>query len=100
MVFAQSILYWASTPKLPLPRTTSARPPVSSSSVAAACAMRDGSRSVTADTDGPRRICEVFAAAAANSSHRSLCHGSSAAYTAWNPSSSASLIEASDSATG
>ena len=78
----QSMPYWASRPKLPLPSTTSARPFVSSSSVAAAWAIRLGSRSTTPETLGPNRMFCVLSAAAANSSQRSLCHVSSAAYTA------------------
>ena len=78
-VFVQSILYSASRPKLPLDSTTSARPPVSSSRVAAACAMSVGSRRTTAETLGPMRIRSVRAAAAAKSSQRSLCQVSSAA---------------------
>ena len=81
-VLAQSMLYCASRPKLPLDTATSARPSVSSSSVAAACAIRVGSRSTTPETLGPIRIWLVCAAAAANSSQRSLCQVSSAAYTA------------------
>nr|WP_255614844.1 hypothetical protein [Saccharopolyspora sp. 6V] len=99
-VRAQSMPYWASNPKFPLEITTSARPPVSSSRVAAACAISVGSRSVTGETLGPNRMRRVRAAAAANSSHRSLCQVSSAAYAAWKPSSSASSIVASESATG
>ena len=79
LVFDQSMPYCASSPKLPLESTTSARPFVSSSSVAAACAMRVGSRSTTPETLGPIRIWLVSAAAAAKSSHRSLCQVSSAA---------------------
>jgi len=78
-VFAQSMPYWASSPKLPDPSTHSARPPVSSSRVAVAWAISDGSRSVTADSDGPNRMFFVLSAAAANSSQRSLCQVSSAA---------------------
>ncbi len=79
LVSFQSILYSASSPKLPLDSTTSARPLVSSSRVAGACAMRVGSRSTTPETLGPIRICSVCPAAAAKSSHRSLCQVSSAA---------------------
>ena len=79
LVLVQSMLYCASRPKLPLPSTTSARPSVSSSSVAAACAISVGSRSTTPDTLGPKRTFVVLSAAAANSSHRSLCQVSSAA---------------------
>jgi hypothetical protein len=82
LVPVQSILYWASSPKLPLPITTSARPFVSSSRVAVAWAISVGSRSTTPETLGPKRTFVVLSAAAANSSHRSLCQVSSAAYTA------------------
>ena len=96
----QSTSYWASKPKLPLPRTASARPFVSSSRVATAWAISVGSRNVTADTLEPKRTRDVWAAAAANSNHRSLCQVSSAAYTAWKPSSSATLIDSRESASG
>jgi hypothetical protein len=79
LVVFQSILYSASRPKFPLPRTTSARPPVSSSSVAAAWAMSEGSRRTTPERLGPMRICDVCCDAAAKSSQRSLCQVSSAA---------------------
>jgi hypothetical protein len=72
-------LYSASRPKFPLPRTTSHRPPVSSSSVAADWAISVGSRSTTPERLGPMRIPEVCCDAAANSSQRSLCQVSSAA---------------------
>jgi hypothetical protein len=75
----QSMPYWARRPKLPLDSTTSARPPVSSSRVAVACAMSVGSRRTTPETLGPNRMFVVCWAAAANSSHMSLCHVSSAA---------------------
>ena len=75
---AQSMPYCASRPKLPLESTTSARPLLSSSSVAAAWAISVGSRSTTPETLGPIRICDVSAAAAAKSSQRS-CQVSSAA---------------------
>ena len=78
----QSMLYCASRPKLPLPTTASARPFDSSSKVQTACAIRVGSRSVTGETLGPKRIRVVSAAAAANRSQRSRCQVSSAAYTA------------------
>ena len=76
---AQSMWYWASRPKLPHEMTHSARPPVSSSSVATACVISVGSRRMMPDTLGPKRICRVLSAAAANSSHMSLCQVSSAA---------------------
>ena len=79
MVFAQSMSYCASSPKLPLESTTSARPPLSSSRVAAACAISVGSRSTTPDTLGPILIWEVSADAAAKSSQRSFHQVSSAA---------------------
>ena len=79
LVRAQSMPYWASSPKLPLEITHSARPPVSSSSVAAAWQISVGSRSVIGDRLGPNRMFSVCPAAAANSSHRSLCQVSSAA---------------------
>ena len=79
LVWAQSILYCASRPKLPDPSTTSARPFVSSSRVAAAWAISVGSRSTTPDRLGPKRMFVVSLAAAAKSSHRSLCQVSSAA---------------------
>src|SRR4028119_2102688 len=61
-VVFQSVLYCASRPKLPLERTTSARPPVSSSRVAAAWAMSVGSRRATAETLGPLRTRDARAA--------------------------------------
>jgi len=79
LVVVQSMPCWASNPKFPLPSTTSARPPVSSSRVAADWAMSAGSRRTTPERLGPMRICDVCEAAAANSSHRSLCQVSSAA---------------------
>jgi hypothetical protein len=78
-VVDQSMPYWASRPKLPDDSATSARPEVSSSSVAAAWAISVGSRSTTVDTLGPNRTCSVCPAAAANSNQRSLCQVSSAA---------------------
>jgi hypothetical protein len=79
LVFVQSMPYCASRPKLPLESTTSARPPLSSSRVAAAWAISVGSRSMTPETLGPILIWEVSADAAANRSHRSFHQVSSAA---------------------
>ena len=45
--------------KLPLDSTASARPPESSSSVARTCAISVGSRRVTGETLGPRRMFRV-----------------------------------------
>ncbi len=73
------MLYWASRPKFPHESTASARPLVSSSRVATDWAISVGSRSTTEDKLGPKRMLVVSAAAAANSSQRSLCHVSSAA---------------------
>ena len=64
---------------LPHEMTHSARPPVSSSSVAAAWAISVGSRRTTPERLGPNRMLVVLSAAAANSNHMSLCHVSSAA---------------------
>ena len=100
LVFFQSMPCIASSPKLPLESTTSARPSDSSSRVAAACAISVGSRSTTPETLGPIRMFVVSAAAAAKSSQRSFHQVSSAAYTAWYPSSSANLMVASDSLSG
>ena len=79
LVVVQSMPYWASSPKLPLEITASARPPDSSSRVAMDWAINVGSRSTTDDRLGPKRMFSVCIAAAANSNHMSLCHVSSAA---------------------
>jgi hypothetical protein len=74
----RSTPYCWSIAKLPVLKTSSARPPVSSSSVAACCAMIVGSLTMTCVTSGPIRSVEVRAAAAANSDHMSLWYVSSA----------------------
>ena len=74
---AQSIPYWASSPKLPVETISSVRPPVSSSSVAICWQISVGSRRNTCVTFGPKRMRSVLSAAAANSTHRSLCQVSS-----------------------
>ncbi|WP_243716736.1 hypothetical protein [Actinomadura darangshiensis] len=79
LVFAQSILYWASSPEV-------AAAADDLGAAAGELVQRRGSLGdegrFAQDHRGHRRaerICEVPAAAAANSSHRSLCQGSSAA---------------------
>ena len=74
---SQSMWYCCIIPKLPVETTASMRPSVSSSSVASCWQMRVGSRRKTWVTLGPKRIRSVLSAAAANSTHRSLCQVSS-----------------------
>ncbi len=74
---AQSMWYCCISPKLPVETTASIRPPVSSSSVASCWQISVGSRRNTCVTLGPKRMFCVLSAAAANSTHRSLCHVSS-----------------------
>ena len=74
--------YCSSRPRLPKLTTASARPPDSSSSVASIWQMCVGSRRITCVTLGPRRMFFVLSAAAANSSHMSLCQVSSTLYAA------------------
>ena len=77
--FSQSRWYCAIRPKLPVETTASVRPPVISSSVASCWQISVGSRRNTWVTFGPKRIRSVLSAAAANSTHRSLCQVSSTA---------------------
>ena len=74
---SHSMPYCASSPKLPVETTHSARPPESSSSVASDWQISVGSRRNTCVTLGPKRMRSVLSAAAANSTQRSLCQVSS-----------------------
>ena len=64
--------YCSSIAMLPTENTTSVRPPVSSSSVAADCATIVGSLRITCVTPGARTMRSVRAAAAPNRAHMSL----------------------------